>query len=366
MKTIYGQIPDTLCAAARTCLPAGNPVLFDIETTGLSPDSSHLYLIGAVSCRNNSWELRQWFMEKPSEEQALLQTFADFLAAAAPAAAIHYNGDAFDIPYLRRKYAFYRLPDPLADVRSVDLYRQLRPYRNILHLDSMKQKDIERYAGIKREDRMSGAELIRVWKDYLRTASPEDFRLLLLHNRDDLLGLAGILPAGAICRLFQGEFLASLRGFQNAESQETDTEAVFDLVPAVPVAVPVHASSAYCRLDTMTGSGNCTLTVPALSGTLRHFFPDYKNYYYLPAEDQAIHRSVARYVDRAHRVRASASTCYQKVSGVFLPQLSSVITPAFRREYRDKVSWFPAEEDSFRDMDQIHGYVMELMGTLTG
>ena len=47
-------------------------------------------------------------------------------------------------------------------------------------------------------------------------------------------------------------------------------------------------------------------------GQLKHFYPDYRDYYYLPFEDTAIHRSVGEYVDRSARKKATAKTCYTK------------------------------------------------------
>ena len=76
------------------------------------------------------------------------------------------------------------------------------------------------------------------------------------------------------------------------------------------------------------------LAVPLYEGELKYFFVDYKNYYYLPAEDCAIHKSVGTYVDRKARRQATARTCYQKRYGHFIPQPVPVFTPLFYREYK--------------------------------
>ena len=46
---------------------------------------------------------------------------------------------------------------------------------------------------------------------------------------------------------------------------------------------------------------------------------NYKDYYYLTTEDVAVHKSVAHYVDTKYRKQATASTCYEKHTGEFLP-----------------------------------------------
>ena len=48
-----------------------------------------------------------------------------------------------------------------------------------------------------------------------------------------------------------------------------------------------------------------------------------KEYFYLPAEDTAVHKSVASYVDKEFRQKATKDTCYIKQNGDFLPAYSS-------------------------------------------
>ena len=64
------------------------------------------------------------------------------------------------------------------------------------------------------------------------------------------------------------------------------------------------------------------------------FYSNYKDYYYLPEEDQAIHKSVAEFVDRAYRMQASASNCYTRKPGQFLREWDLVFTPFFKKEYK--------------------------------
>ena len=45
--------------------PKEDIVFFDIETTGFSPRSTALYLIGIVYYKNNTWNITQWFSENP-------------------------------------------------------------------------------------------------------------------------------------------------------------------------------------------------------------------------------------------------------------------------------------------------------------
>lgn len=74
-----------------------NCLFFDIETTGLSWKTSHLYLLGAVFYENEIWIHRQWFCQKPSEEKEVLLAFSELLSTRK--LLFHYNGTTFDVPY---------------------------------------------------------------------------------------------------------------------------------------------------------------------------------------------------------------------------------------------------------------------------
>lgn len=81
-----------------------------------------------------------------------------------------------------------------------------------------------------------------------------------------------------------------------------------------------------------------TLSLPLYRGVLKFFFPDHKDYYYLPQEDTAIHKSVAQFVDASCRRKATAANCYTKKEGIFLPSLaakeSSLDKPRFYMAYK--------------------------------
>ena len=68
------------------------PVFYDIETTGLSRNSTYLYLIGAVGIEDETWNFYQWMAENASEEETILRIFSQFLQQCD--LLISYNGDA--------------------------------------------------------------------------------------------------------------------------------------------------------------------------------------------------------------------------------------------------------------------------------
>ena len=79
--------------------PVDDVLFLDIETTGFTAKSSNLYLIGCACYEDGRFHVHQWMAEKYDEEAAVLEAFFTF--AASYRHLIHYNGNAFDIPYLQ-------------------------------------------------------------------------------------------------------------------------------------------------------------------------------------------------------------------------------------------------------------------------
>ena len=87
------------------------------------------------------------------------------------------------------------------------------------------------------------------------------------------------------------------------------------------------------------------ILIPLYEGELKYFYDNYKDYFYLPEEDMAIHKSVATFVDKQYRERAKASNCYTRKKGTYLPQLTTIMSPTFKLEHKDKVSYFELTQD---------------------
>ena len=85
---------------------------FDIETTGLSAQSSYVYLIGCAYEKEQGYELTQWLCTDPSEEKELLRLF--FEKASDYEVVLHYNGTGFDLPFLEKKAKRHCLSYPLS------------------------------------------------------------------------------------------------------------------------------------------------------------------------------------------------------------------------------------------------------------
>ena len=305
-------------------------LFFDIETTGLSPYGSALYLIGAASVKDGAVEFCQWFSESLSDEIPVLRAFAEYVKGFDT--LVHFNGDTFDVPYLSALYAQYHLECPFGSLRSVDLLRAARKVRKILDLKSIRQKDLEKAFGLQREDVYSGGELIFVYQNWQKTHEENALRFLLLHNEEDVLGLFTVLRVLGVWEAVSGSIKPC--GILTDASGDPDR---LILQADYPFAFPMRTS-----LETPSGirleirDKTVLLHVPVFQGTLRNYLPEPSKYYYLPKEDMIIPKELGSGVAPGNRVNAQRSTCYVKASGEFVPALKGLLLPVFRQDLGDR------------------------------
>jgi len=348
-------------------------IFFDIETTGFAAESTYLYLIGCAYYKATGFELIQWFSEGIQEEALLLSTFFDFLKDYD--VIFHYNGTGFDIPYLLRKVKMFGLAYSFDNLLSVDLYKKISPYKKIFKLANFKLKTIEDFLNIPREDTFNGGELIQVYQSYLgkkhyealrksrdpmlTTTAPLESDILLnqllLHNKDDVKGLLLICPI-----LYYSDMFEKPIRILQAGIDEGKLNIRFEITAQLPVWL--HSGD---DLSYFSAHGNIAhLSVQVYEGELKHYYENYKDYYYLPAEDYAIHKSVAHYVDKDFRTKAKPSNCYVKKQGIFAPQYELLISPYFKINYQDRISFSEVHTDFLLQEENLERYVRHILSHL--
>ncbi len=364
MLTITERIPDFDTYEEYLGYRSDAALFFDIETTGLSPASSTVFLIGAVKKNGGSWQLTQWLAQRSEDEPLLLQAFLD--AAADCDTLIHFNGNTFDLPFIMeraRRLGLAGIPASgdscgsnmhlsgrsMDGKSSLDLYQKFRPQKRLLGLSRMNQTTLEQFLGWPREDRLDGKQMISLFQKYVASQEPLLRDLLLLHNHDDVLGMTGLLRLSAYWMLFEGQFNAVRASIVYADSGNARScmRLYLTLKAALPQDITLSFPCAFPGMAyTLTASGTqAILSIPGICGELRHFFPNWKDYYYLPLEDQAIHKSVGAFVDREYRVPATPADCCVKKSGLFFPQPEECFSPAFKLSYESKALFFSLPED---------------------
>ena len=327
-------------------------LFFDIETTGLTPANAQVYMIGTLSREEGSgWTLRQWFAESLSDEAEMLTEF--FAFAGRFRTLVHYNGDTFDIPFLMRCALQYGIPHPFAGLSSLDLYRAARPYRKIFGTERMNQRSMEAFLGLKRMDRFTGGELISVYETFTATHEKALRSRLLLHNEEDLTGLPVLLSLLSYRDFFLGAFR-----YTKADDAP-DALTVFFRGEAY---LPQEVSFSLAPLTLSASEDTLSVRIPKYRQTMAHYFENYRDYYYLPHEDRAVHKSVGEFVDRSARVKCTARNACVRKDGCFLPLFGPALPDqnVFQAEYRGAVRY--VEEADFRkEPGFLEGYVQALL-----
>ncbi len=360
MKTFQNTVSGVSSDFPLTRIEDPERILWlDIETTGLSPKNSCIYMIGCAYFRDGEYRMIRFLAEDVAEEAQLITEFFQFVFPFT--VLITYNGNSFDIPFLQARCSFYDLPYTFENFSGIDLYKQIRPYQRMFSLPDLKQQTVEQFLQTGRKDDRSGGELIGVYAEFTERPSDYALNILLQHNEDDVKGLIHLTSLLSYHHLFsnppqiQKAFTNRYKDIQGQERLELIVEFTF----STPIPKPFSFGYSDCYL--MAG-GNCgKLRVAVTMGVMKHFYSDYTDYYYLPEEDRAIHKSVGAFVDRQHRIPAKASTCYIKKRGYYLPEWEEIVSPVFYREYRDQTMYFELTEGFKNDSELLSRYLSHLM-----
>ena len=364
MKTLTYTLKHTKTEYDLSLITCPDTALFiDIETTGLSSKTASIYLIGAVFFKDNTWNAIQWFAATPQEETDILHAFFEF--ASNYSTLIHFNGNQFDLPFIKGRCDILSLDYPLDAFEGIDIYKRVSLCKHFLQLPNCKQISIEKFLHIKRDDKYSGGELISVYQEYISHPTKQNEEILLLHNEEDLKGMLKILPILSYCDIFNKPVRATkvqanyYRDLNGKKQQELIIR--LKLTSAVPIPISYHANDCYVTAE----ENHAALRVPVYTEELKYFYTNYKEYYYLPLEDVAMHKSVASFVDKDHRIPATAATCYTRKYSSYLPMWDYILEPFFKREYKSPLLFVELTDDFKTDRDAFSKYashILEMLG----
>ncbi len=280
-------------------------LFFDIETTGLSPKTSSLYMIGAMffDASRGIWHLRQLFADNYNSEAEIIISFLEILKKYNY--LYHFNGRTFDIPYILNKCEKHNIkPDShclsiLNDMyykHSIDLLALIRPLKKLLSIPKAGQADLEKWLGINREDKYNGGQLISVYSQYMqykiinskKAAGLES--LLFLHNHDDIKHMLDICNLLSYREIFSGSFDIAITNIAPWQSgQNKYINITFGHNVAIPKKITVTKQLPESRKKTIPANSilltsNILLTlkedaailsVPLFYGNLKYFYPGY-------------------------------------------------------------------------------------------
>jgi len=360
MRTIRRLLTDIdLSYPLEKEAPLSKALFIDIETTGFSAKNSLLYLIGCAYYENGQWRTIQWFATSPEDERQIIEAFFRF--AAGYTHLIHFNGNNFDLPFILQKCAKYGLSYDFSAFKGIDIYRRISPLKSFLKLSDCKQKTLEQFLGIMREDPFDGGQLIEVYHNFIKNGMSQDLDIILCHNSDDLAGMFHILPILAYSNLFSDEIKVKkvqANYYRDMNGQKRQ-ELYMKLSLPAPLPKDISCSANSCYFTGSRTVGN--LRVPLYEEELKYFYSNYKDYYYLPVEDVAIHKSIASFVNKENRVQAKAQNCYTRKQSTYLPQWDVLFEPFFKRDYKDTALFFEVTDSLKRDRKAFQLYALHIL-----
>ncbi len=171
-------------------------VLFlDTETTGLAGGAgTFVFLVGLACFKGGVFEVRQWVLPDPAEEEGLLDALTE--EAHAARGLVSFHGRGFDIPRIEERFLLAGRPDPFESLPHMDL---LIGARRVFRMRTgrVALQELERQVlGVERLDDLPGAECPAAWYAYLK-GRPRPLWRVLEHNLLDLLSLPALLAAMA-------------------------------------------------------------------------------------------------------------------------------------------------------------------------
>lgn len=345
MITITNSIPLNIKYDLSANYNTDELIFFDIETTGFMVKNTVLYLIGYAVIIDDQICITQLFNNDGNSEIEMITFFNEKLKKYKY--LFSFCGDSFDLNYLSKRSSILGLDFSHNNISSVDIYKIVNKYKKVLNLDNLKQKSIEKFLHIERIDKLSGKELITVYKAYIQSQNPIMKKTLLQHNYDDVLGLIEITDFFNYENLFHGNIKITKYSLENN---------FFNLYFEIENDLSNNFNWIYDSIIISFENNVGRITIPVKSLSLKYFYPNYKNYYFLPLEDTAIHKSVGAYVSKEFRQNATPSNCYIKKKGEFLPQYEKIYEPEFKKEYKDKYTYFEVELEKFSDLIKLNSY----------
>ncbi len=153
-----------------------NSIILDIETTGVSRTDSSVIIVGIIDSSGN---IMQFAIDNIEEESQLLKTVKPHLDNRD---IITYNGQNFDIPFLKSRYEFFNM-ESFEENSQFDIYRYFITNRLITDIETFNLQDIEKYFTI---DRFENFEFEKD-RDIYKDLNNIDLEKILLHNKYDIV-----------------------------------------------------------------------------------------------------------------------------------------------------------------------------------
>jgi uncharacterized protein YprB with RNaseH-like and TPR domain len=165
--------------------PAGRETCaaVDVESQGRTPKP--LFLVGFGLWSSRGVEFAQYLAGHPEEEGAVLAAAADLLNRAGT--LLSYNGRTFDLPIIRDRLRWWRLPheEPRRHLDLLWLVR--RHYKERCAMPACGLAEAERYVlGVVRPPDIDSSQVPELYERFLKVGDARPLGPILKHNLYDL------------------------------------------------------------------------------------------------------------------------------------------------------------------------------------
>lgn len=332
-----------------TDTPASKVIVYDIATTSFEAANGCVFLIGTAYLKEGKLMIKQFFSEDITEEPDMLKSFFKFCDNFGK--IVSYKGDSFDIPYIAGRIGIFekdgdKILSSVVDTealtaglnrvreKSVDLYDYIKILKPAIGLVSTKQDYLQKLVGQRLTQKVSGENVCHFYvrhlaenklkmlsesvsshnadgfiSGYIRKDLDDDLahiemsdntyylQDLLSSNADSLLAVMYMTRLGLLFNIVSGRFDINIIS-DDTQKEKISIEYKFDTD---------NLQSSVIKID-----------LNIFDKVLKGFYTNYRDYYYFPLEDTAIHKSVAEFTPSSSRKKATPQTAYCVSGGIFI------------------------------------------------
>lgn len=167
-------------------------IFIDTETTGLSGGTgTFAFMIGAGLYREDHFEVHQYFLPDPDDEDIFLDEIRQLLQPFS--ILVTFNGKSFDLPLLQTRFILNQIQINLEEKTHIDLLHLARRiWKARLESCSLSELEKQILHVIRERDEVPGYLIPETYFNYLKSKEFSVMDGVFYHNRIDILSLAAL------------------------------------------------------------------------------------------------------------------------------------------------------------------------------
>jgi len=168
-------------------------IFLDTETTGLAlTGGTFAFMVGIGWYENDYFTVKQYFLENPSQEDAMLLDLDNLICNFET--IVTYNGISFDLPILKSRFRYHRLPNQLSQKKHLDLLKYARMYfKYQFESRSLRSMEVNVLHFQRSEEEIPGYLAPILYQEYLKNKDTDYIMGVFYHNEIDVVSLAALL-----------------------------------------------------------------------------------------------------------------------------------------------------------------------------